>query len=143
MADTDPAFLGRGWAFPPGLDTDGSVKMVAAATDIAESLRILMETRPGERVMHPDYGCNLHEYVFDPLSSETRLNIETAIRRAILFFEPRITLEAITTDLSDPQEGQLRVTLDYTIITTNERQNMVFPFYLSEGTLLSGTPQPA
>lgn len=143
MADTDPAFLGRGWAFPLGLDTDGSVKMVAAATDIAESLRILMETRPGERVMHPDYGCNLHEYVFDPLSSETRLNIETAIRRAILFFEPRITLEAITTDLSDPQEGQLRVTLDYTIITTNERQNMVFPFYLSEGTLLSGTPQPA
>jgi len=116
---------------------------VAAGEDVTESLRILMETRPGERVMHPDYGCRIHDFVFDPMNAETRLNIEVAIRRAILFFEPRIILHSVAVDFTEQAEGKMHVTLDYSLIQTNERHNMVFPFYKSEGTLLSGVPQPA
>lgn len=144
MADADPAFLGRGWAFPPRFDKGtGEALLVQAEEDIAESLRILMETRSGERVMHPNYGCRLHDLVFEPMDSETEAEIEVAITRAILFFEPRIKLGMITADAGDALEGHLSVTLTYTVIETNERHNMVFPFYITEGTLISRTPVPA
>lgn len=144
MADADPAFLGRGWAFPPRFDAGtGEALLVQAEEDIAESLRILMETRPGERVMHPSYGCRLHDLVFEPMDSETETEIEVAITRAILFFEPRIKLGPIVVDVREALEGYLSVTLSYTVIETNERHNMVFPFYITEGTLISKTPVPA
>ncbi|MBW4706652.1 GPW/gp25 family protein [Roseobacter sp. YSTF-M11] len=143
MADADPSFLGRGWAFPPSFDeVTGQARLVQAEDDIAESLRILMETRPGERVMHPTYGCRLHDLVFEPMDSETEAEIETAISRAILFFEPRIKLGAVTVDVKDALEGRLNITLNYTVVETNERHNMVFPFYITEGTLISQTPVP-
>ncbi len=144
MADADPSFLGRGWAFPPEFDSgNGQARLVQAEEDIAESLRILMETRPGERVMHPTYGCRLHDLVFEPMSGETSAEIEVAIRRAILFFEPRIKIGEIAVDIRNALEGHLGVTLNYTVIETNERHNMVFPFYITEGTLVSQKPVPA
>lgn len=140
----DPSFLGRGWAFPPAFDNGtGEARLVQADEDIAESLRILMETRPGERIMHPNYGCRLHDLVFEPMNSETEAEIEVAISRAILFFEPRIKLGAVTVDVRAALEGHLAVTLNYTVVETNERHNMVFPFYLTEGTLVSQKPVPA
>ncbi|WP_195822705.1 GPW/gp25 family protein [Roseobacter sp. MH60115] len=140
----DPSFLGRGWAFPPAFDNGtGEARLVQAEEDIAESLRILMETRPGERIMHPNYGCRLHDLVFEPMNSETEAEIEVAISRAILFFEPRIKLGAVTVDVRAALEGHLAVTLNYTVVETNERHNMVFPFYLTEGTLVSQKPVPA
>ncbi|WP_299869637.1 GPW/gp25 family protein [uncultured Roseobacter sp.] len=140
----DPSFLGRGWAFPPAFDNGtGEARLVQAEEDIAESLRILMETRPGERIMHPNYGCRLHDLVFEPMNSETEAEIEVAISRAILFFEPRIKLGAVTVDVRAALEGHLAVTLTYTVVETNERHNMVFPFYLTEGTLVSQKPVPA
>ena len=140
----DPSFLGRGWAFPPAFDSGtGAARLVQAEEDIAESLRILMETRPGERIMHPNYGCRLHDLVFEPMSSETEAEIEVAISRAILFFEPRIKLGAVTVDIRAALEGHLAVTLNYTVVETNERHNMVFPFYITEGTLVSQKPVPA
>lgn len=140
----DPSFLGRGWAFPPAFDNGtGEARLVQAEEDIAESLRILMETRPGERIMHPNYGCRLHDLVFEPMNSETEAEIEVAISRAILFFEPRIKLGAVIVDVRAALEGHLAVTLNYTVVETNERHNMVFPFYLTEGTLVSQKPVPA
>ncbi|MGZ2260181.1 GPW/gp25 family protein [Roseobacter sp. A03A-229] len=144
MADADPSFLGRGWAFPPAFDSGtGQARLVQAEEDIAESLRILMETRPGERVMHPTYGCRLHDLVFEPMDGETEAEIEVAIRRAILFFEPRIKIGEIAVDIQNALEGHLGITLSYTVIETNERHNMVFPFYITEGTLVSQKPVPA
>jgi hypothetical protein len=134
-------FLGRGWAFPPRLNGySGDAVLVQEDADVAESLRILMSTRPGERIMHPDYGCRLQDLVFETNSPETHSAAETAIRQAILFYEPRITLHRVDVDLSDWLEGRMLITLSYSIDATNSRSNMVFPFYESEGTLVSNTP---
>lgn len=144
MEQDDPSFLGRGWPFPPAFDPHtGEVMMVEAEQDIVESLRILMQTRPGERVMQPTYGCGLQALVFEPMSSETEAAIEVAITQAILFFEPRITLQNIEVSSDDWLGGQLQIRLEYTIRSTNTRNNIVFPFYSREGTLISDMPVPA
>jgi len=141
MSENDPGFLGRGWHFPPLFDpSTGEVQMVQAESDIAESLRILMATRPGERIMHPDYGCRLQDYVFDMNGAGTRAGIETAIRQAVLFYEPRITLHQVRVDTTDWLGGRMTIELEYTVDQTNARSNMVYPFYIDEGTLVSDTP---
>jgi uncharacterized protein len=141
MSENDPGFLGRGWQFPLVFDpSTGEADMVQGEPDIAESLRILMATRPGERIMQPAYGCRLHDYVFELNSGQTQAGIETAIRQAILFFEPRITLHHVRVDTTDWLEGRMEVALEYTVDQTNARSNMVYPFYLDEGTLVSDTP---
>jgi phage baseplate assembly protein W len=144
MHKDDPSFLGRGWPFPPAFDPHtGQVMMVQTEEDIAQSLRILMQTRPGERVMQPAYGCRLHDLVFEPMSGETRAAIAVAIERAILHFEPRIALTHVEVADDDWIEGRLTIRLDYRIRATNTRNNIVFPFYTTEGTLVSERPVPA
>ena len=114
--------------------------MVQREQDIIESLRILFLTRKGERVMHPDYGCSLHDLVFEPMDSHTTNAIKQAILQAILFYEARIDVNDITVETEDWLEGRLAVNLVYTVRATNSRHNVVFPFYFGEGTLLSDTP---
>jgi len=139
----DPGFLGRGWAFPPGFErARGSARMVSAGADIDQSLTILFQTRPGERVMQPSYGCRLQDFVFEPMTAPTRAAIAAAIRRAILFHEPRILVEKIAVRARDWEEGRLHIHLNYKVKTTNTRHNVVFPFYLSEGTLIAEPPRP-
>lgn len=134
----DPGFLGRGWSFPPRFDAlTGRLIPVAAEEDIVESLRVLFLTRPGERVMHPRYGCALQDLVFEPMDAETEAAIELAISRAILFFEPRITVERVVVRTEDWLEGRLKILLEFRVRATNTRSNVVFPFYLAEGTLLA------
>ncbi|WP_111429162.1 GPW/gp25 family protein [Rhodobacteraceae bacterium DSL-40] len=139
--DDDPGFLGRGWSFPPRFDAaSGRLIPVAAEEDIVESLRVLFITRPGERVMHPRYGCALQDLVFEPMNAETEAAIELAISRAVMFYEPRIELARVAVQVDDAPGGRLKVLLEYRIRATNTRHNVVFPFYLAEGTLLSETP---
>ena len=129
-------FLGKGWAFPPAFDREEqTVAMVTAEQDIRESLQILLATIPGERVMLPDYGCLIHQHVFDVLGETLFTEIKGLIEHAILYYEPRINLENISYS-EDQQEGRLLIELEYTIIQTNTRNNLVFPFYLKEGTLV-------
>lgn len=137
----DNALLGVGWGFPPAFDarTKGAV-MTAGEEDIEQSLRILLGTTPGERVMQPAYGCNLRRLVFEVINQSVLTHIKDSIERAILFFEPRIILELITIDDSDWVDGILRVDLEYTIITTNTRRNLVYPLYLAEGTSVGFEP---
>jgi phage baseplate assembly protein W len=145
MADADEGaagFLGQGWAFPPQFEArSGAVVRRSKEADIAESLRILFGTRPGERVMQPAYGCRLADLVFEPMNGATQISIEVAIRRAIQFFEARIFLERVQVEPGDWPGGKLDIIVTYTIRATNSRHNMVFPFYLSEGTLLSEPPR--
>jgi phage baseplate assembly protein W len=141
MAHDDPGFLGRGWAFPPSFDDGtGSATLVTADEDITQSLRILFETRPGERVMHPTYGCRIHDYLFEPMNAATMRAMEAAIARAVLFFEPRITLQETKMRVADAVEGKLRIELNYLVRQTNSRSNVVFPFYIAEGTLIADVP---
>lgn len=128
-------FLGRGWSFPPRFDprTKEAV-MVAGSIDIEESLRILLSTDPGERIMLPNYGTGLRRMVFEEATEQTMTEIKEMIRKAILFFEPRISLNRIDAQVSDPMNGRIDLLLDYTIRTTNTRHNLVYPFYLHQAT---------
>ena len=138
MADSDnnKAFLGIGWSFPPAFhkhaDTLG-VKTVSDDEDIRESLIILLSTVPGERTMQPSYGCPLKAMVFENINESTVTEIKDVIERAVLFFEPRITLESIDVETDDANEGRVNVKLNYLVRTTNTRSNIVYPFYFIEG----------
>jgi phage baseplate assembly protein W len=131
----DTGFLGTGWAFPPAFDwrTKETV-MVSAAEDVEQSLRILLATVPGERVMQPAYGCGIKRLVFENINESTITELKDLIAKAVLFFEVRITLHEVDVDTGEAFEGLLRVRLNYTIRTTNTRTNMVYPLYLREAT---------
>jgi len=136
MEDMDKAFLGVGWGFPPEFHKQANaigVKMVAEEEDIGESLAILLSTRPGERIMQPAYGCGLHSMVFETINESTVTELKDIIERAILFFEPRITLGSIDVNTEDVLDGKLLIQLNYTVRKTNTRSNIVYPFYYLEG----------
>jgi hypothetical protein len=137
----DTQFLGTGWAFPPAFDwRSKEAILVTQAEDVEQSLRILLATTPGERVMQPAYGCGIKRMVFETLNDSTLTEIRDVVAKAVLFFEVRITLHEIAIDASDAPSGVLRLRLDYTLRTTNTRTNMVYPFYLREGTNLRLAP---
>jgi phage baseplate assembly protein W len=129
-------FLGTGWSFPPAFEkTKGTrrVEMTSNREDIERSLEILLGTRKGERVMRPDYGCNLDEMVFESFNLSLKTYLADMVETAILYYEPRIEPLEITVDDSQIHEGQVLIEIDYMIRSTNSRYNMVYPFYLEEG----------
>lgn len=131
------SFLGTGWAFPPEFDKGTKkVKMLNDENDIESSLEILLSTRLGERIMVPDYGCNLDELMFKPLNLTLKTYVIDLIKTAILYYEPRIDVNKISIDPTNELEGELLINIEYTVRATNSRKNMVFPFYKAEGSEL-------
>jgi phage baseplate assembly protein W len=129
------SFLGTGWGFPPTFNkTTFDVEMISDEEDIESSLEILLSTRQGERVMRPDYGCNLDELVFEPLTTTFKTYIKDLVATAILYYEPRITVNNIELDDTGELEGRILIVIDYTVSATNSRFNFVFPFYKKEAT---------
>ncbi len=130
------SFLGTGWSFPPTFDFDtGSVELASDLEDIKESLNILLSTSLGERVMQPDYGCNLNDYMFESLNNSLIGLIKHHVENAILFYEPRIIAENVdvtAADSTDLIEGKFTITVEYTIPETNSRYNYVYDYYLNE-----------
>ncbi|MGQ7846055.1 GPW/gp25 family protein [Granulosicoccus sp. 3-233] len=134
------AFLGTGWSFPVSFSPRGrAVAMVSEEEDIREALRILFSTEPGERVMRPSYGGGLRAMVFEHIGQATVTEIRDRIERAVLFFEPRIDLEGVEIVVEDALAGIIEVTLSYRIRSTNTRSNLVYPFYLLQGTDIVGS----
>jgi phage baseplate assembly protein W len=126
------SFLGRGWSFPPRFDADLRVAMVEHEEDIEESLRILIHTRPGERVMQHAYGTRLHRMIFEETTEQILTEIREMLKKAVMFFEPRIELEQVDLRRSLEDLGRLDLILSYRIRTTNTRHNMVYPLYLEQ-----------
>lgn len=126
------AFLGRGWSFPPEVTEQGA-KMSSYEQDIRESLWVLFSTSPGERVNRYDYGCPLRRYAFEPLTIQTMTRMRNDINRAVTLYEPRVLLEDVSLD-DRPEKGVLLISVTYTVVRTNNRNNMVYPFYINEGT---------
>ena len=116
--------------------------MVSGEQDIQESLRILLSTKPGERTMLPDYGCDMHFLIFETIDSTLITQMKKKIETAVLYFEPRITIDEIDINTEQSLDGLLWVNLSYTINNTNTRSNMVYPFYFIEGTEARYAPQP-
>ncbi|HWH62476.1 MAG TPA: GPW/gp25 family protein [Ginsengibacter sp.] len=134
---TSKSFLGTGWSFPPTFSNKTlQVAMLSDEDDIHSSLEILLSTRQGERVMLPGYGCNLDEMVFEPLTTTFKTYIKDLINTAILYYEPRISVNKIDLDDTGEVEGRILISIDYTVRSTNSRFNFVYPFYKNEGTEL-------
>lgn len=128
------AFLGRGWGFPVTFSrSNNGVEMLEGEEDIQSSLEILMATALGERVMQPGYGSNLDKLLFEPLDTTFSTFITDQLRTAILYNESRVVLNDISYTM-DEAVGRLDISLDYTIIATNSRANLVYPFYFNEAT---------
>lgn len=131
------SFLGTGWSFPPTFSTSAAtVEMTSDELDIQKSLEILLSTHKGERVMEPEYGCNLDDMLFEPMTTTFKTYMRETIKTAILYYEARIDLNAVNIDDSRETEGVIAIALDYTVRTTNSRFNFVYPFYKKEGTEL-------
>ena len=129
-------FLGQGWSFPPTFTRSGStLELVKAEEDIKQSLGILLSTTLGERVMRSDFGADLHQQVFEPMDAAFGPFVSDIVTDAIETYETRINLDNVDVDF-EPTEGRVVLTLSYTIISTNTRSNIVYPYYLQEGTNL-------
>lgn len=126
-------FLGRGWSFPVGTDRSGEVELVAADSDIEQSIRIILGTAPGERVMRPDFGCGIHDYLFETVDATTRTLIEAEVEEALVRWEPRIEVLSVDAAMGDRGEGRLDVSIDYRVRRTNGEFNLVYPFYVEGG----------
>ena len=123
-------FIGSGWAFPVRTDTTGAIALVFGVQEIEESIRLILGTAPGERPMRPEFGCGIHDYVFAPLSAGTIGRIGEEVRQSLRRWEPRIDLHGVDVvpDVDDP--STLLIRLSYSIRTTNDPRNLVFPFYV-------------
>ena len=127
-------FLGRGLKFPLQVDPrTGKFSMVSHEDDIREAIDIILRTIQGERVMRPEFGSNVMEYVFSASSNSLRQSLAHEVKEQLLYQEPRITdVEARCRETSD-QTGALVVEVEYTVRSTNNRYNHVYPFYVTEG----------
>ena len=131
----DLPFLGRGWSFPPTFNrTASGVEMLEGEADIASSLQVLLSTAQGERVMLPQYGCNLDELLFESLDTRMKTLMADKVESAILYHEPRIELENVVLDESAELDGVVLINIVYRVKTTNSRFNLVFPYYKLEAT---------
>ncbi|SRR6266851_395219 len=133
MNGTD--IIGRGWKFPIKVNAKGRLDWSEGADRIRDAIWIVVSTSLGERVMRPLFGAGLKDFVFQPNSDVVRAELATAIRKALTAWEPRIELIAVRAETSPNEESLVLISLDYQIRDTNELYNMVYPFYLQEGTL--------
>jgi uncharacterized protein len=127
-------FLGRGWAMPVELDPrTGLVATSEYEEDIRQSIRIILETAPGERVMRPNFGCGIHDLVFAAVDSATLQRIRSVVEDALRRCEARVDVMGVTVDEDATSEGLLLVEVEYRVRKTNQIGNLVFPFYFREG----------
>ncbi len=129
-AVVDPSFVGRGLRFPLGVDSRGSLAMAGAGEATDSAIRVVLSTAPGERVMRPQFGCKIWDLLFEPVNANTLGLMAQAVREALAQWEPRIEVEdvAVTPDADDP--ALVRIAISYRMRTSNDRRNLVYPFYV-------------
>jgi phage baseplate assembly protein W len=132
----DPRILGRGWAWPVTLAEGGNVDLAAADEKVRQSILLVLGTRRGERVMRPDFGAGLEDFAFEPITTTTAALIRHRVETALVQWEPRIDVDGVTVDVADRRTGRLNVTVRYRIRATNTFYNLVYPFFLHEGSVL-------
>lgn len=128
---SDPSdFIGRGISFPFRVDQSGSIATSSGVDDIDSSIRMILTTAPGERLMRPHFGCKIWELLFEPINANTLGLMSEAVREAIGRWEPRVTLEDVRLDPSQQDVGAVLINIDYVVRATNDRRNLVYPFYV-------------
>jgi phage baseplate assembly protein W len=124
------SILGSGLAFPLQVDHSGALALAHGEDDIAQAIELILATSRGERPMRPQFGCAVHDLVFDTIDAAMVGRMDAAIREALDRWEPRIEVREIEFDLSDVGEGRLHTTIGYRVRATNQQRNLVYPFYV-------------
>lgn len=127
-------FLGRGWKFPPQVDyATGRIKTVSQEENIAEAVMLILSTKKGERVMRPEFGCSIHDFLFADMNYTTVREMEREITSAIIAWEPRVIEPEAEVSLERLTEGIVMIHITYIVRSTNNPYNLVFPYYINEG----------
>ncbi|HLI02449.1 MAG TPA: GPW/gp25 family protein [Acidimicrobiales bacterium] len=126
----DPAFIGRGFRFPMGVNSRGEVALTDGAGDLDCSIRVVLATAPGERVMRPEFGCRIWDLLFEPVNANTLGAMAQAVREALAQWEPRIEVRDVVVTPDADDSSLVRIDIAYVVKTTNDRRNLVHPFYL-------------
>lgn len=129
--ESHKAHLGVGWAFPV-TPVDGRLRFAFYEDDVEQAIQIILLTSRGERVMLPEFGAGLRDFVFEPNSESVRARIAEAVRNALVDWEPRINLERVEVTVGN-ENNVVLIHIDYVVRATNQFYNRVFPFYLLEG----------
>ncbi len=125
--------LGTGWKFPPRINGRGGFSLSREEQDVAEAVWIVLATAPGERVMRPEFGCGIHDYVFAPNNATTRGAVAHQVQQALMRWEPRIDVADVRVADDPAQPNLLLIHVDYRIRANNAFHNVVYPFFLDEG----------
>jgi phage baseplate assembly protein W len=122
--------IGSGIAFPLQVDRRGGIALARDETDIDQAIQLILATAPGERPMRPEFGCGVHDFVFDTIDAGTVARMETEVRSALDRWEPRIQVTDIDFDLAGMDRGELLIEISYRVRATNHMRNLVYPFYV-------------
>jgi uncharacterized protein len=123
-------FIGHGISFPLRVDQSGAIATTSGGDGIDSALRMVLMTAPGERVMRPDFGCRIWELMFEPINANTLGLMAESVREAVARWEPRAVLEDVRVEPDPGSVGRVFIHVDYVVRTTNDRRNLVYPFYV-------------
>ena len=123
-------FIGRGILWPLRVDQSGSIALGSGPDDINASIRMAIMTAPGERVMRPQFGCRIWDLLFEPINANTLGLMGEAIRDTVSQWEPRVDLEDVAVEPDPASPSRVTIDLRYRVKSTNDRRNLVFPFYV-------------
>ena len=124
------SILGRGWTFPARPDPRSHrLEYLGGSEKVRQSILIILETEPGERIMRPTFGCGLRRYLMKPNTTATRALIRRDVELALISFEPRIELGSVTVEPGDDPSLVL-IRIDYVHTRDRSPDNLVYPFYL-------------
>jgi phage baseplate assembly protein W len=122
--------MGRGIAFPMRIDHTGSIAMVSGAEDVDRSIVMVLSTAKGERLMRPQFGCTIWDQLFDPINANTLGRMAQGVRDSLSQWEPRVDVEEVVVDADPHTDGRVLIDITYRVKTTNDRRNLVYPFYV-------------
>ena len=132
--DTAKDFLGVGWKFPVEVDpATGRILTVSSEDDIREAVRIILLTGKGERMMRPDFGCDVRKYTFGTMDYTTRTQLEQEVWDALIRWEPRITDIQVRVEEDPGNSARMLIRVEYVVRATNNPYNLVFPYFMNEG----------
>ena len=127
---SEVSFIGRGIAWPMGVDHTGALRMTEGPADLDRSIRVVIATAPGERVMRPEFGCRVWDLLFEPVTANLMGQMAQAVRDALAQWEPRVTVEDVEVRPDDNDHALVHIGVRYVIKSTNDKRNLVYPFYV-------------
>jgi uncharacterized protein len=122
-------FIGSGWAFPLRTNASGGIALVSRERELEEAMRLILATAPGERPMRPEFGCGIHDHVFDGAGPDSAAVIAAEVRDSLRRWEPRVDVDDVVVTPDPDSPALLHIDIRYTPVSTNDPRNLVFPFY--------------